>query len=43
MIYEPNSSYSELFQDVENDAFQAGIRLSGVRSSPYVALDNIAL
>ena len=43
MIYEPNSFCRELFEDAENDAFQAGIRLSGVRSSPYVALDNIAL
>ena len=38
MIYEPNSFYRELFEDAENDAFQADIGLWGVCGGPDVPL-----
>ena len=38
MIYEPNSFYRELFENAENDAFQAGIGLWGVCGGPDVPL-----
>ena len=34
MIYEPNSFHRKLFEDAENDAFQAGIGLWGVLQWP---------
>ena len=37
-IFEPNSFYRELFEDAENDTFQAGIGLWGVCGGPDVPL-----
>ena len=37
-IFEPNSFYHKLFEDAENDIFQAGIGLWGVCGGPDVPL-----